>query len=145
MSNQSASDSEELRLLYQVTIADLPYFKTQQWSVTYYCLLIDGGLIGAAQLLKPGPMLWDKILLSALVLLAAGAALTVLSKLQASIDVRRERLEVLRETFGVAFRRAWSSASKKSERVHSIYLLFGGVILTALLSLWLIDFRLGAA
>jgi hypothetical protein len=144
MSSQATDDAEEIRLLYQVTTADLSYFKAQQWSVTYYSFLIDAGLVGVAQLLLPLRLL-DKSILSALVILAMGAALFVLSKLQRSISVRQSRLEAVRREFGTAFARVWSAEYKQPERVHSIYLLCGGILLTGLLSLWLINLRLTAA
>lgn len=144
MASQLSNDAEELRLLYQVTVSDLSYFKAQQWSVAYYCFLIDAGLIGVAQLLLP-LLLTDKIVLSGLLVAATGAALFVLSKLQKSISIRQSRLEATRAGFGTAFARAWSAEHKDTERVHSIYLLNGGIVLTSLLSLWLINVRLAGA
>jgi len=46
-----APDREELRLLYQVTAADLAYFKSQQWSVTNYTLLLLAGVLGVADMI----------------------------------------------------------------------------------------------
>jgi hypothetical protein len=144
MASQESNDAEELRLLYQVTTSDLSYFKAQQWSLTYYCFLIDAGLVGVAQLLQPLTVT-DKVVLSGLLLIATGAALIVLSKLQKSISVRQSRLEAVRAGFGTAFARAWSAEYKHAERVHSIYLLSGGIVLTGFLALWLINVRLAAA
>jgi hypothetical protein len=144
MTSNLSSDDEELRLLYQITTSDLSYFKSQQWSVTYYCFLIDAALIGVAQLVLP-LRATDKVLLSSLILVAAISALVVLWKLENSISIRMSRLEAIRTRFGAAFGRAWSAAPKRPERVHSVYLLRGGVILTGALSLWLINLRLVAA
>jgi hypothetical protein len=54
-------------------------------------------------------------------------------------------LEAVRGAFGTAFARLWSAEYKQPERVHSIYLLRGGIVLTGLLALWLINVRLTAA
>jgi len=135
------SDSEELRLLYQVTTTDLAYFKTQQWSVTYYCLLIDAGLVGIGGILKPLTAL-DRLVLGVLTFLAALAALVVLAKLEKSISVRESRLEALRESLGSAFERAWRAEDKGREYIHAIQILFVGVIVTSLLTLWLVGMRL---
>jgi hypothetical protein len=141
MNTVPTNDRDELRLLYQVTTSDLTYFKTQQWSLTYYCLLIDAGLIGVAQFLK-GLRLSDRIFLCLLVLAAATAVLVVLWKLQRSIDVRQSRLEAVRTCFGSQFNRAWSAEHKGDEVVHSVWLLRSGVVVTGILAIWLISYRL---
>jgi hypothetical protein len=144
MASTLSSDAEEVRLLYQITTSDLSYFKAQQWSVTYYCFLIDAGLVGVTQLLLPLRVA-DKVILSVLVVVGMVAALIVLLKLQTSISVRQSRLESVRATFGTAFARAWSAEYKHPDRVHSVYLLGGGIVLTGAMSLWLIIWRLAAA
>jgi hypothetical protein len=141
MSAVPPSDREELRLLYHVTTADLSYFKTQQWSLTYYCFLIDAALIGATQFMK-SLQRTDRLVLCVLVIAASSAVLVVLHKLQRSIEVRQSRLEAARKTFGVQFQRAWSAEQKDGEYVHSVWLLRSGVVTTGLLALWLIACRL---
>ena len=135
-------EQEELRLLYAVTTQDLSYFKTQQWSVTYYALLIDAGLVGVAQLLSANRTILDRIALVVLTFGAAAAAMLVLYKLQASITVRQSRLESLRAAFTETFRRVWSAQHKPPEYIHSVYLLYGGIALTAILTAWLVGMRL---
>jgi hypothetical protein len=144
VTSKLSNDAEELRLLYEITTSDLSYFKAQQWSVTYYCFLIDAALIGVAQLVLPLRVA-DKVVLSSLVLVATISALVILWKLENSILIRLARLEAVRSGFGAAFGRAWSAEPKRPERVHSVYLLRGGVILTGALSLWLVNLRLAAA
>ena len=141
MSTGHETEGEELRLLYQVTTSDLAYFKTQQWSLTYYCLLIDAGLIGIAQFLKTlcPP---DRAVLCVLVMAATTAVLVVLHKLQRSIEVRQSRLEAVRESFGPRFKRAWSAEHKDEEFVHSVWLLRSGIVITGILAVWLISSRL---
>ena len=136
------SEHDELQLLYQVTTADLAYFKTQQWAVTYYSLLVDGALVAIAQLLSANLREIERFALGTLALLAALAAVIILSKLEKSISVRHSRLKVIRESFGAAFQRAWAAEDKGEEIVHAIYILYGGVVLTTLLTLWLIACRL---
>ncbi len=141
----SQTDGEALRMLYEVTTADLTYFKTQQWSVTYYAFLINAGLIGVAQLLGAGLRTSDRAALAVLAGIAAAATLIILSKLQKSVAVRQSRLEHLRPKLGSTFERAWSAEHKGTEYVHSIYLLVGGVVVTTALTLWLLLFRLASA
>lgn len=37
----SDADREELRLLYQVTVSDIAFFKQQQWSISNYALTVE--------------------------------------------------------------------------------------------------------
>ncbi len=142
MTTQQQSDNEELRLLFQVTTADLAYFKTQQWAITYYSFLVDAALIGVAQLLRPTISGLERFALACLALLGALAAMVILAKLEKSISVRRSRLDEARSHFGSAFQRAWAAEHKGDEYVHSIYVLYGGVVLTSLLTMWLLACRL---
>ena len=62
MANE-APDRDELRLLYEVTVSDLTYFKTQQWSVANYCMLSYAALVGVATLLRADLRLSERIAL----------------------------------------------------------------------------------
>src|SRR4051812_46019351 len=105
------TDAFELQLLYQVTTTDLAYFKTQQWTVANYALLLDAGVVGVTQLYKALIPDSDRIVLVVLLALIGFAAAVVLGKLERSISVRRARLKSVRRTFGSAFSRAWSAES----------------------------------
>jgi hypothetical protein len=139
------SDQEDLRLLYKITLSDLAYFKTQQWKVTYYALLIEAALVGVGKVLSPQLTVLDRSILAILSFLAALVALFVLNKLQRSISVRQSRLDAVLKTFGDAFQRAWSAEHKEDHPIQSVYLLRGGIAVTTLLTLWLVTMRLGAA
>ena len=141
MSKRQSFDREELRLLYEVTVTDLSYFKTQQWAVTNYTLLIQGAVVGISQLLTQLQQS-DRFLLSLLSALGAAAGVTVLWKLQRSIGVRQSRLHATREEFSDEFKAAWAAETKGPEYVHSIYLLYATVAISALLVGWLVLCRL---
>jgi hypothetical protein len=140
--NKPKPDHEELRLLYQVTVGDLTYFKTQQWSVTNYSMLLFAGLVGVAQLLKPNLTTVDRTLLVAAVVFVFAAALVVLYKLQTSILVRQARLDAVREQFTDEFHVAWAAEEKGTEVLHSIFLLRLAVVGGGGLAAWLIGMRL---
>jgi hypothetical protein len=142
MTETNSHDREELRLLYTVTITDLSYFKTQQWLVANYCLLIDGGLIGVAQLIH-NLNRCDRWWLAGLSIAAAVAAVIILCKLQRSIHIRHKRLSDIRTKFGAAFKAAWSAEQKKGEYMDVGWLLVGGVVVTMLLTAWLLLWRIG--
>ena len=140
----TATEEEELRMLYQITVSDLSYFKSQQWNVTYYALLVEAAFVGVGQILGQGLTSVDRIVLSALAVVSAISALYVIGKLQRSISVRDSRLEAVRNTMTETFRRAWSAQHKAEEKVANVFLLRGGIVITTLLTLWLVLFRLGA-
>ena len=139
--NKQSLDREELRPLYEVTVADLSHFKTQQWAVTNYTLLIQAAVVGIAQLLSQLRQS-DRILLFLLSVAGAIAGMVVLSKLQHSIGVRQSRLRAARDEFSDEFKAAWAAETKGPEYVHSIYLLYSTVIIAALLVGWLVLCRL---
>lgn len=136
------STREELQLLYQVTVSDLTYFKTQQWSVTNYALALLAGLIGVTQFLKPSLSSCDRFVLVALAAAVSVVVLIVLSKLQKSIEVRQSRLEATRANFSMSFQQAWAAETKGQEYFHAIHFLYAAVVIGAALSVWLIGFRL---
>ena len=140
--NQPIDNQEELRMLYQITVSDLSYFKTQQWSVTNYSLLIYAALVGVAQLLNPTLANSERFFLSGLALTAMAAGITVLRKLQTSILVRQARLDAARDNFSNIFKQAWAAETKGPEYVHSIYFLYATVIISGVLVVWLVGFRL---
>ena len=106
---------------------------------------IEAALVGVATLLPPPLTVPERSVLAFLSITAAFGALFVLGKLQRSIAVRQARLKATREVFGHAFQRAWSAEQKQDHPIQSVYLLRGGIVVTALLTLWLVTMRLGVA
>lgn len=141
-SPDSSDDREELRLLYQITVNDLAYFKTQQWSVTNYALLLFAGVIGVAQLLRPNVTLADRVVLVGATIAIACSALFVLSRLQKSIRIRQSRLEAVRTQFTEAFHVAWAAEQKGIERMHALHLLRTALVGGGVIIAWLVGWRL---
>src|SRR5689334_4507291 len=112
---------------------------TQQWNVTYYALLLEAALVGVGQLLGTSLKGADRLLLAALAVLACAAALYVIAKLQRSISVRQTRLDATRRRMSESFQRAWSAEHKDEEKVPNVLLLRGGIVITALLTVWLVS------
>lgn len=129
-------------MLYQLTVSDLTYFKTQQWSVTNYSMLLFAGLVGIAQLLKPNLTAGDRTLLVTVVVFVLIAVLVVLYKLQASVLVRQARLDAVRQQFTDEFQLAWAAEKKGTEILHSIFLLRLTIGGGGCLAAWLIGMRL---
>jgi hypothetical protein len=140
----TSTEEEELRMLYQITVSDLSYFKSQQWNVAYYALLVEAAFVGVAQVLGQGLAATDRAVLGTLAVVSAISAIFVIGKLQRSIEVRHTRLEAVRNTMTDAFKRAWSAQHKPEEKLANVFLLRGGIVVTTLLTLWLVSTRLGA-
>lgn len=133
----AASDQEQLTLLYQVTTADLAYFKTQQWSVANYALLLQAAVFGLHQVVA-NPVALEKTFLALLSAIVAVMAVLVLRKLEESLAIRQARLDAARQSFGPAFQSAWAAQKKKPERFHSIWFLYGAVAVAPIVVGWLI-------
>ena len=129
---------EELTLLYQVTVNDLLYFKTQQWSLTKYALVLLAGLVAATQILLPELAGGERFVLVALAVIVAAGALSFLFKLQESISVRSARLDSIRESFGSEFNRAWTTEVKGREHVYAFQFLCAVIAVGVTLACWLI-------
>ena len=114
----TTNQHEELRLLYNVTAADLAFFKRQQWVVTNYALLLYAVIVAVGKQLLSAPVAaWEKILLGILAGATAISAGVIVSQLQESIKVRRARLEKLRSQFSKEFQEAWAALEKPSDYV----------------------------
>jgi len=129
VANNKAHD--ELKLLYQVSVGDLEFFKKQQWLVSYYSILLYGALVALAQRTAV-----EKIVFY---LVIGGVALlssSLLLILEHSIGVRRERLEAVREHFSKEFNKAWRAGKKLSEChivvAFMLFTVFGGAVLAIL-------------
>jgi hypothetical protein len=138
MTSDAKLTSDEMRLLYQVTVGDLTYFKKQQWSATNYALVLLAGLVAVAQTLRSTITSIERLSLVVLAVLIAGGALTVLFKLQRSIRVRQARLDAARSSFSAAFNAAWAADTKGREYVHSVYFLYMVVLGGATVVCWLV-------
>lgn len=130
------TDREELRLLYEVSIADIAFFKQQQCSITNYSLAIHAALLFIAyQVLKHPLVAWQLWLLIVLTWGVCIAGLAMVERLQNSILGRRTRLERVRAHFGRPFLEAWS-IPKPPDDVH--WLLVFVMLFSAGVVTWLI-------
>jgi hypothetical protein len=134
-----SSDRDELMLLYQVSVADIAFFKQQQWSVTNYAIGIHAALLFIAYQLAPQPLqtlvAWILIVLA---WSAVAAGFWLVGRLQDSILGRRTRLKRIRERFGDAFNCAWE-IPKPADDVYQ--LLHFVVFASASVITWLVLVR----
>ena len=121
------TEHQELLILYQVTVGELSYFKTQQWSVTTYAFLLYAAIAGVKQLVGDPHGLSEKVILTCFTIIVLIAAITVITKLQDSIEVRQARLDATRMHFGEKFNAAWNAKSKGREYIRSVWFLHAAV------------------
>jgi hypothetical protein len=145
MSDRTEDDiacaNDDLRLLYQVTVSDLAFFKGQQWSVTNYALLIFAALVGVTQLDQVEDLLLsDRTLLLALATVDMVLAFVALIHLHCSIKLRRARLTSVRGKLSKSFKESWSVLPKERDGID----LFLGIVLVVSWGFvtWLIGCRL---
>ncbi len=116
---------EELKLLYEVSVKDVEFFKKQQWLVTYYGILVFGALVTLAKITTLENLAFISV--AALTFLLCSV---LLSTLEHSIGVRRARLEAVRDEFGPEFNKAWK-AGKKDPECHIVLVFMLLALLTA--------------
>ena len=140
MSDQNASaHREELLVLYQVTVADLAYFKSTQWTVTNYAVLLLAAVAGLRQVVGADIMPLERAGLSVLACIIGAAGLAMLFKLEQSIRVRETRLDAVRENLSAEFNAAWRAGAKGAEYFRSIWFLRGAIIIGATIVIWICE------
>tara|TARA_R110002094_G_scaffold112491_11_gene109063 strand:- start:1155 stop:1568 length:414 start_codon:yes stop_codon:yes gene_type:complete len=133
----SDREHQELTMLYQVTVSDLSYFKTQQWAVATYAFLLYAGLVGAGEFVSKSITCYERTFMSFLCIAVLAAACTVIFKLQDSIAVRQARLEETKKHFGQPFHDAWKAKEKGKEYIRSVWFLYSAVVFGAIVVLYM--------
>lgn len=137
--SRGSHHQEELRLLYQVSTADIAFFKQQQWSAANYVLAIYAAMLFIAYQLLDKPLAtWQQWVLVVLTWSATVGGVFVVGRLQNSILGRRTRLDRVREHFGKAFMDAWT-IPKPPDDNH--WLLFAVMSVGAAVVTWLVLVR----
>lgn len=125
-------------MLYQITVEDLAYFKSQQWTLTNHAFLLLASILGIRELLMKPIAKWENYILIFLALTISAAAIIILNKLQESIVVRQARLDAAREKLGLEFYSTWAAKNKSKEYIHAIYILRGALIAGGIIVCWLL-------
>ena len=108
---------------------------------TNYGVAIYVALVAIASQLLTKPLATShKILLSLLALAVLLGALGVLCQLQHSIEVRRARLEKVREHFGTAFHAARAAMPKREDIL--LWLLVAVLVAGFAVTCWLVTFEI---
>jgi hypothetical protein len=88
-------------MLYPITIEDIRHLKRQQWSITYYGLLLDAAIIGFYKLLNTSLVVTcrEKAFLLVAALIVFGICVGYLIEHQYRLTDYRKRLKGIRNTF----------------------------------------------
>jgi hypothetical protein len=131
----------ELRLLYDVSVRDLAFFKRQQWVVTNYGILLYATAFGVYRYLLPNVASWERCLL---VVFGAGiliAALLIIFNVEKSIQERKDRLIAIRKLFTPGFNDVWNAGKKPNDGLTLFPALTAVLVLGCGILLWLIYAR----
>lgn len=123
----SEREHKELTTLYQVTVSDLAFFKSQQWTLTNYALLAFGAVVAIRYIPQLQISRCGKVVLCAIATVVYLLTGWLLWRLKESIEVRRERLERIFAKFTETFRGARGEKKQVSATEVSIFL---GIVLT---------------
>ena len=132
----SASDREELHLLYSASTSDITFFKQQQWTVTNHTLVLQGALLFITyEILGRHVTTWQLWLLAVLTWASLVAGISMVIRLQGSVVGRRARLERVRANFGDPFNKAWLiyKVDDDIHKLHATVMLVSSVVVTWLL------------
>ena len=139
---------EELRLLWQLSANGIEFFKSQQWRVTNYGILIFAAMIGIAEFISnKEPKYWFSCILLLAPPIVAVFGIYILNKLQNDIEKIRKRLQRIEPQFTDEFRMAlrgkldhqeWEEKNKSIFYLMVVALLFGAFLPTTLLCFILI-------
>ena len=142
-SSSDISDAarEDLRLLYQLIVQDLAFFKQQQWSTTNYVLLLHASLVGVVQLTGATTQTWERVLVCTLATVAGLVGAAILAQLQHSIKARRDRLGHVLQRFSSEFHAAWDTPAKAPDS-PMIVLALGGALLVGVAVVWWLTWRI---
>lgn len=138
----NAEEHSELLAVYQTVIADIRYWKSQQWNVTNYAVLLYVAVLGTGKILKDGGVLVSTsvaalILFGFIVLLLA---LYVLGELEGSLKKSRGRLERVLTNFAQSIREEIFENVLRAQDKTTLIRLFQFVVasgfLTVVTILW---------
>ena len=107
---------EELRLLYQTAVADIAFFKQQQWRVTNYGLLLYAAIIAIPKVIEKKVSIIEYWILFILALVVLIAGLYMLKSLDEAINSGRSRLTESRKHFSQCFMTAWRGGKPENQQ-----------------------------
>lgn len=143
ISNEKMDDKTHSELLnvFNATISDISFFKTQQWKALNYIALIYVGIVGVAKIFRDEEA-FSTDLFSVLFLVSFGvflAGLHVLSELESSLKSKRARLERIVKEFSKKIQDdIYQDMAQPHEKVTLIYLHYLILVLAFMAVAWVL-------
>jgi hypothetical protein len=111
---KDAAFHAEVLALHGVAVGDIAFFKSQQWHVTNYALLLYGAVVALSRLLgSPSPL--EFLVLGLLAAATFVVGCVVILQLEASIKKGRDRLSALRVHMSDVAMEAWAAGEERVE------------------------------
>ena len=139
--------TDELQLLYTALISDIQFYKSQQWSVTNYTVLIYAALIGISQILEPYRIYSLNILLVLVGFLVMVVGIKLICQLDKDYKASRSVKKKVMKKFSCTFKdyikmidKNWDSEESEEKNLSTqfINLLLKGVIIVGAFVVYLI-------
>lgn len=133
-----------LDVLYGTCVQEIISFKSQQWHVTNYALLLYGVVIAIAKTVNVESCI-EETVLCLLPIFVFGAGWYVVHTLFISIDVRRKRLVQIRTKLPESFMDAWRYGKSTdevpdnpNEKIKLSWLFYSVLTLGLAATLWVL-------
>jgi uncharacterized membrane protein len=126
---------------HRLLVDDIKYAKSQQWSLTYYTLLLLATVVGLSKTLGSGPEV--KIILFLVALIIAVAGTHFLRKFQKDLTRYRQNISKVREKFPKDLKKIADYVPAEGDPTYYadfLHLLIGAIWVAAIFTAWAINF-----
>ncbi|MGX7850916.1 hypothetical protein [Pseudomonas aeruginosa] len=130
--------NDELRLLYTSCVSEVAGFKQQQWNVTNCGLLSYAAIASLPKLVASKLVWWELAVLYALAIAVLIVGWYLVGVLDASIKLRRARLEAVRKHFTREFRDARLAGQPEEKKLNLSWFFRAVFIAGFVVTIWLL-------
>jgi hypothetical protein len=110
--------NEEMRLLYQMSVSEIAFFKQQQWRVTNYGLLLYGVIVAIPKILNYNLFTLEYVVLFLISFAVLAVCWFLVGSLEKSLLKSRTRLVKAKDNFGKEFKDAWKRDMSEHDQVR---------------------------
>ena len=143
--SENESEKSDLRLLYQISVDDIAFFKQQQWRVTNYAVISYVAVVAAASIARNAEHFLDvfeKPVMGALVVAVVFGAIYAIRSLGRSLQGARDCVDEIRPHLSPAFRECyevkWAKMDRSKRDLPFPYLFYGYVLIGAVIVGWVL-------
>ena len=133
-------EHQELLSLYQVTVSDLVFFKSQQWAITNYTLVAFAAIVGIQFVEGVNIESCGRFFLCLAATIVYFFSIYLLYSLKSSIEERRDRLKRVFEKFSEIFKDA--RGNKKQVSATDIFIFLFIILTISIVLVWWLVFAI---